>query len=136
MQKFVKSQLRAKKYQLKLTEVYPVPSETIVIPGEICGLERRRGREPQNHFCTTDRIRSQQWTTYSMQLVRWQRTILLHPRTRKVVRKGILGGYTSWGEQSVAEVRDNNPTVPAVPSAPPRLSKRQVTQPAWMRSGL
>ena len=39
VQKFVKSQLRSKQYQLKLTEVYPVVPDSIVIPGKIRGLE-------------------------------------------------------------------------------------------------
>ena len=39
VQKFVKSQLRSKRYHLKLTEVYPVCPEPIVIPGEIRGIE-------------------------------------------------------------------------------------------------
>ena len=39
VQKFVKSQLRSKRYQLKLTEVYPVIPDSIVIPGDIRGLE-------------------------------------------------------------------------------------------------
>ena len=39
VQKFVKSQLRSKQYQLKLTEVYPVPPDSIEIPGKICDLD-------------------------------------------------------------------------------------------------
>ena len=39
VQKFVKSQLRRKKYQLKLTEVYPVQPENIEFFGTIRGLE-------------------------------------------------------------------------------------------------
>ena len=39
LQKFVKSQLRAKKYQLKLCEVYPIQSENIEIEGDIRELD-------------------------------------------------------------------------------------------------
>ena len=38
LQKFVKSQLRAKKYQLNLTEVFPVSQDVIEIPGRIRDL--------------------------------------------------------------------------------------------------
>ena len=39
VQKFIKSQFRAKKYQLKLSEVYPVHSELIELPGMIRDLD-------------------------------------------------------------------------------------------------
>ena len=39
VQKFVKSQLRSKRYQLKLTEVYPVSPELIELPGPIRDLD-------------------------------------------------------------------------------------------------
>ena len=39
LQKFVKSQLRTKRYELKLTEVYPVSPDLISIPGKIRGLD-------------------------------------------------------------------------------------------------
>ena len=45
VQKFVKSQLRSKRYSLKLTEVYPVCPESIVIPGQIRGIE-----DPNDEF--------------------------------------------------------------------------------------
>ena len=49
---FVKSQLRRKKYQLKLTEVYPVQPENIEFFGTIRGLEEDECTErddPENH---------------------------------------------------------------------------------------
>ena len=39
VQKFINSQLRSQKYQLKLTEVYLVQPEEIVIPGKIRDLD-------------------------------------------------------------------------------------------------
>ena len=39
VQKFVKSQLRSKRYHLKLTEVYPVVPDSIIIPGNIRGCD-------------------------------------------------------------------------------------------------
>ena len=39
VQKFVKSQLRSKKYPLNLTEVYPVFPEEIILPGKIRDLD-------------------------------------------------------------------------------------------------
>ena len=45
VQKFVKSQLRSKRYSLKLTEVYPVCPDSIVIPGQIRGIE-----DPNDEF--------------------------------------------------------------------------------------
>ena len=39
VQKFVKSQLRSKRYQLKLTEIYPVVADPIIIPGNIRGCD-------------------------------------------------------------------------------------------------
>ena len=54
VRKFVKSQLRTKCYQLKLTEVYPVPPERIEIPGEIRGLEPVV-EEDSTHEITSER---------------------------------------------------------------------------------
>ena len=52
VQKFVKSQLRSQKYQLKLSEVYPVLPEEIELPGPIrgldCGRDMEGSDEPQN----------------------------------------------------------------------------------------
>ena len=140
VQKFVKSQLRAKKYQLKLTEVYPVPSETIVIPGEIRGLEHVdfNAEEEENHEITSvpqmNPVAAVDDVQYAVPALAENDSTA--PPDEESREEGNIGGdMPVGGEQTVAEVPDNNPTVPAVPSAPPRRSKRQVTQPAWMRSG-
>ena len=47
LQKFVKSQLRSQKYSLKLSEVYPVRPEQIVLPGRIRDLDGDREDEDE-----------------------------------------------------------------------------------------
>ena len=54
MQKFVKSQLRSQKYQLKLSEIYPVLPDEIEMSGPIrdldCGRDMEGGDEPQEEY--------------------------------------------------------------------------------------
>jgi hypothetical protein len=65
VQKFVKSQLRAKKYQLKLSEVYPVQPEPITLPGMIreldCGpdVDGEEDEEAQDEYVVTSDHRKQ-----------------------------------------------------------------------------
>ena len=54
VQKFVKSQLRSQKYQLKLSEIYPVLPDEIEMSGPIrdldCGRDMEGGDEPQEEY--------------------------------------------------------------------------------------
>ena len=54
VQKFVKSQLRSQKYQLKLAEVYPVHPEEIIIPGMIRDLDTGREEEEEGDEVQVD----------------------------------------------------------------------------------
>ena len=57
VQKFVKSQLRSQKYQLKLSEIYPVLPDTITLPGMIrdldCGREIEGVDDDAQEECVT-----------------------------------------------------------------------------------
>ena len=69
VQKFAKSQLRSKKYPLKLTEVYPIFPEEIILPGKICDLDCGRdvddeGEDDGEQICVVPPNKNNQIINY------------------------------------------------------------------------
>ena len=55
LQRFVKSQLRSKRYSVKLNEIYPVIPDPIVIPGKIRGLDDSDESEEESPVSRNER---------------------------------------------------------------------------------
>ena len=145
LQKFVKSQLRSKRYQMKLTEVYPVFPEIIEFSGKIRDLDDvevvETEEESQQTVQAADNVRnfvpntSNQYDVSSVPLEVPQSVEVSEPvdvlssepvvsRSEDVIVNPNSGDSAPTGEVPVVSV---NPGV-----VRPR---REVSKPAWMRSG-
>ena len=141
VQKFLKSQLRSKKLQLKLTEVYPVPPENIVIPGDIRGLDHpdEDGDEDQEHHEFTSECQMSSGITMdNVEFdtptidVAGESVVVPNEDSREVVEPPcpeVCVEETLEAEEEPSEVEQTSVEVSGL------RPKRKVVQPAWMRSG-
>lgn len=151
VQKFVKSQLRNKKLQLKLTEIFPVQPEAIVIPGRIRGLDHADQDVDEvaneTHELTSERQTSLGVTTddvaYVAPTVDVESSSIVTPDEDSRVERDEVD--ESLPVESPSVELSGNVDLPDVDNAEgavelsvasgQRRSRRQVSQPAWMRSG-
>ena len=150
VRKFVKSQLRAKRYQLKLTEVYPVPPERIEIPGDIRGLEPAEFEEDNIHERTSENQMNPDPTVDVGQsyvvpvLAEHHSAGVVDEESREEGIRDSVPDSDNVDEPPVIEAPVEIPVVetPAVVHstsgphmATSRRSGRQLSKPAWMQSG-
>ena len=126
VQKFVKSQLRRKKYQLKLTEVYPVQPENIEFFGTIRGFEEDECTErddPENH---------EEHSIPTSSADREEREV---PANVQAESDSADLSIVEEDVETVPNDIQSEPVEPATEVEPRRRSKRQTSRPAWMDSG-
>lgn len=149
LQKFIKSQLRSKTYQLKLTEVFPVSPDLIEIAGKIRDLDiespdvDEEGQQPVQ--VSIDRgvsfRNSPVQQDASPGLDEYPVTVGDKiPETVDMVDSGVVESpdVSDTALTSAGEVpSDVSAEVPSVVSSDSGLgrSRRNVSRPAWMRSG-
>jgi hypothetical protein len=134
LQKFVKSQLRGKKYQLKLTEIYPVGPENIEMSGAIRGLEEERCDEDRDYVIVDESpIPSADCVQYEVPAE------AIHVESDSAeVSEDVVVETVAPAEE--AEAVDGNVDaigvpVPSPAAEPQRRSKRSTSKPGWMKSG-
>ena len=128
VQKFVKSQLRRKKYQLKLTEVYPVQPENIEFFGTIRGLEEDDCTErdvSENHeehsIPTLSADREEREVPANVQAESDSADLSIVEEDVETVPNDIQSEHVEPITEAEVEPR--------------RRSKRKTSRPAWMDSG-
>ena len=146
VQKFVKSQLRSKKYQLKLTEVYPVSPDLIEIPGRIRDLDvetseieeegAHNSQIHDNHNISVPNSSSR----YEASAAPDECPVVYEEETcavEEVVDSGLVGSSESLLHNYNPEV--HAPVVEVSTEVPVNSGsvrpRREVSKPAWMRSG-
>ena len=144
VQKFVKSQLRSKRYPLKLTEVYPVSPDLIEISGKIRDLDSEPVEGEEEYFQHSSQPQGNVASSCTNGPVNFEASID-HPDVAQdnVTVVGVEPTPDESSQEEVASVELNvDSDVPGceVPSAVPANSnpgrpKRAVSVPAWMRSG-
>ena len=155
VRKFVKSQLRAKRYQLKLTEVYPVPPEKIEISGDIRGIEPVEVDEECYHEVSPE---NQSRSVPSAVMGQSYVPVLAEHRSAGLMEEESYGEgvrdsvpddvcqdmLECVNELHVSEAPVEVPVVETPVVVPPssetsmvtsRRSGRQLSKPAWMQSG-
>ena len=134
LQKFVKSQLRGKKYQLKLTEIYPVKPEDIELSGSIRGLEEERCDEDNDNAIVDESpVSSADYVQYEVPA----EAIHAESDSAEVPQDVVV--ETAIPAEEAEAVDDNveaiAASVPTPAADPPRRSKRSISKPGWMKSG-
>ena len=140
VQKFVKSQLRSKQYQLKLTEVYPVSPELIEMSGRIRDLELPESEtEEVSHQTSEVQTNPEPASDYC---VRYDVSAPAEVNSEVVVdtRGGEETTDTIVCDPVTTVLESDIPLAPVVDEPPPataapRRSRREVAKPAWMLSG-
>ena len=156
VRKFVKSQLRAKRYQLKLTEVYPVPPEKIEIAGDIRGIEPVEVEDDSCHEVIFENQSNSVpgvdvgQSSAPVVLAEHRSAGLMEEESRgEGIRDSVPDDVCqdiseSMDELHVSEAPVEVPVVetPVVvprssemPAVTSRRSGRQLSKPAWMQSG-
>ena len=133
VQKLLKSTLRAKQYQLKLTEVYPVSPERIEIPGEIRGLEPIEVEEEYDHEIVSE---AQIIPASTVDYVQYEVPVSAEHDSAVIPDEESREDLVSPAEveQELPDVVEDLPQI-EVPVREHRRSRRQVNKPAWMQSG-
>ena len=138
LQKLLKSTLRAKQYQLKLTEVYPVSPERIEIPGEIRGLEPIEVEEDCDHEVISEAEISEAQIIPVSTVDHFQYEVPVSAEHDSAVipdeecREDLVS--LAEVEQELPDAVEDLPQI-EVPARGQRRSNRQVNKPAWMQSG-
>ena len=130
VQKFVKSQLRRKKYQLKRTEVYPVRPETIEFSGAIRDLEEveyvgRGNPDNDDEFLTpvSSADREEREAPASVQAESDSAEVIPDTDSADLAEPVV--------EEEPLPIEEE----PVSIEVPRRRSKRQTSRPGWMKSG-
>jgi hypothetical protein len=156
IQRFVKSQLRSKKYSVKLTEIYPVIPDPIVIPGNIRGLDQDSPDEECDEEIPAGRKRSIRFGPDQVRTIpptgdcsdgadaTWP---LLEERVEDFAAVDMVdrdpcpsnSADTLLVDQSTADlpveavVPSGNPDARVETCAGPRRSSRAASKPKWMK---
>ena len=133
LQKLLKSTLRAKQFQLKLTEVYPVSPERIEIPGDIRGLEPIEAEEECDHEVISETqinpVSTVDYVQYEVPVIAEHDSAVIPDED---CREDLIP--PAEVEQELPDVVEDLPLI-EVPVREQRRSSRQVNKPAWMQSG-
>ena len=138
VQKFIKSQLRSKRYQLKLTEVYPVSPELIEFPGPIRDLDNNVDNDDNVVEVDTVQVNSEPCEV-SVPLDHHPAVVV----EQVVEAEGDKDGDVDTEEVNIAD--GDRPVVENVvesvtevmedTSVIPRRTSRTKSRPVWMRTG-